>query len=337
MKIQNNISLSEHTTFAIGGNAKYFVEARTREELIEAIKFAREKRLKLFVLGGGSNVLISDNDFDGLVVTLVNNEIKIKGEYLVSGAGVIWDDLVKFSVSNNLKGIECLSGIPGSVGGAIVGNIGAFGEEIKDTFVSASVFDVETLEFEEFENAKCEFEYRDSYFKKKENKERFIIFEAKFLLSEGGKTNVNYESLKNYLDEIGIGKPSLLDIRNAVLTLRERNYTKPKEAGNAGSFFKNVVVTKEKLNDLLQKFPDIKYFEYKDKYKVATGWLIEKAGWKGRQIKNVAISPKHALVIMNPKMKAKAIEVVKISEEIQKDVENMFGIKIEREVEFVNF
>jgi UDP-N-acetylmuramate dehydrogenase len=339
MKILENVPLSPSTTFAVGGPARYFINIETREELQEAIKWTKEKGLPLFVLGGGSNIVVSDDGFPGVVVRLTLSDIQYEEKdnevYATIDAGVVWNDLVVEAVNKNFAGIECLSGIPGSAGGAVAQNIGAYGQEIKDSLVEVEAFDVEKEMFRTFTNDECQFEYRDSFFKSPQNLGKFIVFQLTLKLVVGGKPTVAYEALKEYLISAKIERPTLDQVREAVLELRQRNHIAPSVAGNAGSIFKNPVVDLETLKKMQEKYSNLKYFPYKNNYKIAAGWLIETAGWKGKHFGSVQVSPKHALVIINPEKHAKASEIMGLIHEIQKDIKMKFGINLEREVLYV--
>ncbi len=335
--IQKNVSLSKLTTFGIGGKAKYFDRVNTKSNLVNAIDFARKNKLKLFVLGGGSNILVGDQGFNGLVLKINNTYLDVKNGIVLAGAGIIWDDLVKKTVSLGLSGIECLSGIPGSVGGAPVQNIGAYGQELKDTFLSLNAFDIVTNKFVEFSKKNCKFDYRDSIFKDEKYRNRYIIWEVSLGLNKASPLPPTYKSLVDYLEEKKVKRLTLFKIRRAVLTLRKKNHIDPKIAGNAGSFFKNPIIPKKELARFLAKHPDMPNFPLENgDVKLFAGWLIESAGWKGKKYKNVMVSPKHALIIINPKGRARAKEVAELSQLIRNDVKRKFNIMLEHEVNFVN-
>jgi len=302
MNIQKNKSLKELTTFKIGGTAKYYAELKNEDEVREIADFVKEKNLKVFILGGGSDVLISDNGFDGLVVKFTGKEIKIEKNIISAGAGLSWDQLVEYSVDNNLEGIECMSGIPGVVGAAPVQNIGAYGQEAKDTLLNLKAFEFRTGKFFNFSNKDCQFGYRESFFKKPENWQRFLITSVSFKLNINNHPKVEYESLLNYLKENNIKNPSLKEVRNIVLKLRNEKLENPGVNGNAGSFFKNPIVDKP--------ITGIPGYPFGAKYKLYAGWLIEKAGWKGKSFKGAAVSAKNALFLINKSGKAGSGDVV---------------------------
>ncbi len=336
-KIGENISLKQLTTFRVGGRAKYLVEVGNKEELIDAVSFAKEKNFPIFVLGGGSDILVSDKDFDGVVIKYTGDKVSFDGEKVTAESGMEWDKLVEEAVRRNLQGIECLSGIPGTCGAAPIQNIGAYGQELKDVFVSLTAYDIQKEKFRVFSKQDCGFFYRGSIFKKPRYWQKFFIVDIKLELTKGGKPAVLYDSLKNYLVENKITNPTLEQVRKTVIAIRATKFENPREVGNAGSFFKNPAVDENKFNDLKKPYPDIKFFESNGKFKLSAGWLIEKSGWKGKTYKSAAVSPRHALVLINPKGKAEANDILELSGKIINDVYDKFGIYLEREVQLINF
>ncbi len=313
-------------------------EVSDKKELVEATNFAKSEKLTIFIIGGGSDILVSDKDFDGLVIKYTGDKIDLNGELLTAESGVNWDDLVKYSVSKNLQGIECLSGIPGNSGAAPIQNIGAYGQELKDVFVSLTAYDIENEKFVEFDANDCGFSYRESVFKKKENWQRFVITDLTLKLNNNAGPDIKYDSLKNYLTEKGIQNPTLEDVREAVLIIRKGKFEDPKEVGNAGSFFKNPIFTKKDADELLVKYPEIPLREQEgESFKGSAGWFIEKSGWKGKTYKGAGVSPRHALILINPEGKATADDLMELSGKIIEDVHGKFGVKLEREVQLINF
>lgn len=288
------------TTFRIGGPIKYFFEVKSDKEIIEVGKFAKENNLKIFVLGSGSDILASDKEFDGIVVKYIGDDIKLEGDNVVTAeAGLSWDELVKFSVEHNLQGIECMSGIPGTVGASPIQNIGAYGQEVRDTLLSLRAFDFKSEKFLNFSKNDCEFGYRESFFKKSENWQKYLITSVSFKLTKYKDTDL-----------------SLQNIRDEILRVRKEKLEDPKEIGNAGSFFKNPIV---------------------EGNKISAGFLIEKAGWKGKSYKGAAVSAKNALILINKSGKASSSDVNELSKLIINDVKKKFGITLEPEVQFVGF
>lgn len=340
INFQENISLKEKTSFNIGGLAKYFATVSTREELIEAYKFSKDKNLPIFVLGDGTDILLSDQQFNVVAIKFDNkdfvaSQIDNHKYEVTAGAGLNWDKFVESAVLQNLGGVECLSGIPGTTGAAPVQNIGAYGQEIKDTLKSVEVFDSKSGEFKVFKNEDCEFGYRDSIFKKE--KGRYFIFSVTLVLEKGSNPTLTYASLLSYLNEKNIKNPGLVEVRNAVLDIRAKKLENPKNVGNAGSFFKNPVITKEEFSKLEEKFGLIPNFVSGEKIKLQAGWLIDKAGWKGKSVGGAMVSTKNALVLVNANGNAKASEVKTLAAEIVDDIKNKFGVTLEPEVQFINF
>lgn len=343
LTIKNNFPFSKLTTFKIGGNAKHFVEVKNDSNLLGAVKFAKSKKLPVFVIGGGSDILVSDDDFNGLVVKLTGKKIQFQNEsndivQVRADAGVVWDNLVEKCVSKGLRGTECLSGIPGNVGAAPIQNIGAYGQELKDVFVCLSAYDLKKDKLLQLNKVDCEFSYRESVFKRSENKSRFIITSITLRLNKNKKSSLAYASLVKYFEDKRIKNPTLFQIRNAVLNLRGQKLDDPKLIGNAGSFFKNPIVRKEVLENLKKDYSEIPSYELQnDEVKLYAGWLIEKTGWKGKIYKNAAVSDKNALVITNPKGRATAREIMELANLISDDVYKNFGVRLEPEVQFIDF
>ena len=253
---------------------------------------------------------------------------------VIAEAGANWDKLVEECVEKGFQGIENLSGIPGTVGASPIQNIGAYGQELSETLVSLEAFDIEKEKFVTFSKTDCEFGYRESIFKKPDHWQKFIICSLKLKLSKKTTGSANYESLKKYIIS---SSPTLKEIREAVLKVRSEKLENPMLIANAGSFFKNPIIDALEKIRLEKKFPGVKIFPYDDKFKVSAARLIEQAGWKGKTYKNAAVSAKHALILINPEDRATAEEVYELSEKIINDVYEKFGIKLEREVQLINF
>jgi UDP-N-acetylmuramate dehydrogenase len=333
MNIVKGKKFKDITTFHIGGEIGYYVEFKHPEEIDEIVRTAKRKNLKIFILCGGSDFLASDEPFNDFVVRYVGTKYKIEGDSITAEAGMKWDDLVKLSVENNLQGIECLSGIPGTVGAAPIQNIGAYGQELEDTFVKLTAFDIEKEKFITFDKNDCRFGYRESIFKEKSHWQKFLITDITLKLSKNGKPVANYESLSG---QIG-SNPTLLEVRNAIIKVRRERLEDPAINGNAGSFFKNPIITSNQKNKLEKVFSGVKIFPFGDKFKISAAWLIENAGWKGRTFKGAGVSQKHSLILINKNGDAKAKDVMELSEMIIDDVYKKFGIKLEREVQLINF
>lgn len=337
--MQENFSLKAYNTFGVDAKAKYFTEVHSVEELIESLKPLKSQPLPLLFLGGGSNVLFTQ-DFDGLVVQLnlkgISEEVINENEILVTAkAGENWHEFVIFCLNKNYGGLENLSLIPGNVGTSPIQNIGAYGTEIKDIFVNCKVLNLNTLEVEEFDLKKCRFGYRDSIFKQ-EGKEKYVILEVTFKLTrENHIIKTEYGAIKTELENLGIQKPTIQDISKAVINIRQSKLPDPKIIGNAGSFFKNPTIPSTQFEDLKQKFSTIQGYPNGDFVKVPAGWLIEQCGWKGKQIGNVASHKLQSLVIINATGNASGKEIFDFSTMIIDSVKEKFGIELEREVNII--
>ncbi len=342
LEIKTNVPLSGLTTFNIGGPARYYAEIKDNKKLNEVRKFIEDKKIPLFVIGGGSDILVSDKGFNGLVIKLSDSFVNFKKSssftLVTASAGLNWDKFVKICVDNGLGGIECLSGIPGTVGASPVQNIGAYGQEVKDTISKVTVYDIKLGKFITFSKSDCKFLYRGSIFKSKKYRGRYVITEVTFRLRKAANIKLKYESLLNFFKERNIINPSLLQTRETILKLRSQKLEDPEIVPNAGSFFKNPVVGKKHLLKLKEIFLDIpSYVQPDGKYKIFAGWLIENAGWRGKSFGNAKVSDKHALILTNPNKKASAKEVKKLAEMIKNDIYKKFGIDIEPEVQYIGF
>lgn len=337
--IRKNYSLKNLNTFGIDIKAGQFVQITSESELQEILLHPLVDKNNLFVIGGGSNLLFI-NDFDG---TILKNEIKSVSEYklddkkvlLSVGAGENWDDIVNFAVGKNYYGIENLSLIPGSAGAAPIQNIGAYGVELKNVFHSLEGYFVDSCVKKTFYLNDCDFGYRDSIFKR-ELKGKFIITKINLVLSLEKKINLTYGALRGYFENVNITNPSLQQVREAVIKIRSSKLPDPAKLGNAGSFFKNPKVSNEELEKLKGKYPDIPFYPFeKEFFKIAAGWMIEKAGLKGKRIGNVGSHDKQALVIVNYGG-ATGSEILEFAKHIQQKVLDEFGILLEPEVNIIN-
>jgi UDP-N-acetylmuramate dehydrogenase len=333
MTIQKNISLAQYTTFRIGGPARHFCEVTSEDELVEAVESAKSGQMRILVIGGGSNILISDSGFDGMVILMMIKGIEISGSLVAAGAGEDWEDLVEKIVSKGLYGAENLSFIPGTVGASPVQNIGAYGADISSIISSVRALDTTTMEFVELSNADCHFSYRHSRFK--EERGRFIITKVTYALAKEGRVNIRYKDLKDYFAAHNDPSPSLAEVRQAVIRIRKDKLPDWKEWRTAGSFFKNPVISAEKFEELKARYPEMPgYPETKDRIKVSLGWILDKlCDAKGLTIGNVGTYEKQALVIV-AKTGATAAEVVDFSNELMRRVKDKTGIEIESEVEW---
>lgn len=334
--MQENFSLKPFNTFGVEAKAKYFVEVNTVDELIETLKLSHTQTLPLLFLGGGSNILFT-KDFDGLAIQLnlkgISEEFLNENQVLVTAkAGENWHEFVMFCLNKNYGGLENLSLIPGNVGTSPMQNIGAYGTEIKDHFVSCKVLNLQTLEVENFDLEKCRFGYRDSIFKQ-EGKNKYVILEVSFKLTTQNHTiKTEYGAIKSELENLGIINPTIQDISKAVINIRQSKLPDPKKIGNAGSFFKNPTIPLAQFEDLKLKFDNIQGYPNGNFVKVPAGWLIEQCGWKGKQIGNVASHQLQSLVIINATGNASGKEIFDFSGLIIDSVKEKFGIELEREV-----
>ena len=351
MLLLENIPLAQLTTFKIGGPAKYFVEAGSVSEVQEAVTFARSRDLPLFVLGGGSNLLVADAGWPGLVLKVALQGIDQRsghdedGKTLFDvGAGESWDRFVSHAVIARCAGVECLSGIPGSVGGTPVQNVGAYGQEVSETIASVQVIDLKDNLVRELCPEACGFSYRTSIFNTTE-RGRFIVLRVTYALTPGGSPHITYADLKRHFE----GRetpPNLAETREAVRHIRALKgmliVPGDPDCQSAGSFFKNPVLSQEQHEDLKQRaaargFTVPNYPALETRKKVSAAWLVERSGFaKGFGSGRVGISPKHALAIVN-RGGATAVDVLGLKDQIQHRVEEIWGIRLEPEPVLVGF
>ena len=337
MEIQDQYSLKKHNTFGIEAKAKKFIAVHSVDELTQVLHQNKEE--KKFVLGGGSNMLLT-KDIDALVIHIDLKGKKIIDEnddfvWVESQAGENWHEFVLWTISQNFGGLENMSLIPGNVGTTPVQNIGAYGTEIKDTFISCKAVDIENQQLKEFSKAECQFGYRESVFKN-EQKDKYIIASVVFKLTKKNhKINISYGDIAGELNKNNIVEPTLNDISNAVITIRQSKLPDPKELGNSGSFFKNPIVLKSEFNAIHKRFPEMKYYDISEtEVKVPAGWLIEQAGFKGKRFGDAGIHKNQALVLVNYG-NATGQEILNISKDIQNTIFEKFGIRIEAEVNVI--
>ena len=328
-------SLKAHNTFGVSAQARYFATFQTIDELRELLEHRTVRVNKRLLLGGGSNMLFTRN-FDGIVL---KNELKgiekISEDehhyYIKSAAGEVWHELVMHCIAGNYAGIENLALIPGCVGASPMQNIGAYGVEIKDVFEELEAYHIESGELHTFNKAKCEFGYRESVFKRK-LKGQYVITSVTFRLSREHKLNATYCAINDQLKNMGVTTPCIHDISNAVIAIRSSKLPDPKQIGNAGSFFKNPVVNQSTLDSIKINYPDVpSYPAETGQVKLAAGWLIEKAGWKGFTENKYGVHKLQALVLVNYGG-ASGKEIYDLSTRILEDVFEKFGVQLEREV-----
>jgi UDP-N-acetylmuramate dehydrogenase len=337
--MHENFSLKPYNTFGVDAKARYFSEVHSTEELIEALNNSLTQTLPLLFLGGGSNILLT-KDFEGLAIKLnlkgIHEDFISDNEVLViAKSGENWHEFVMFCLDRNYGGLENLSLIPGNVGTSPMQNIGAYGTEIKDTFVSCTVLNLENLQLESFNLEQCRFGYRDSIFKQ-EGKGKYVILDVAFKLTrKNHHIKTEYGAIQSELEHLGIEKPTIQDVSRAVINIRQSKLPDPKEIGNAGSFFKNPTIPLTQFEILKENFPQIPGYTNGDFVKVPAGWLIEQCGWKGKQTGNVASHQLQALVIINATGMATGQEIFDFSTEIIHSVNEKFGIELEREVNII--
>lgn len=304
MEIHTDISLKNYTTMKLGGNARFIADIHTPEDVATACQNAKKQNIPIFVLGGGSNTIVKDSGYNGLVL-----RNKILGRTIIAedsstvtydvGAGESWDSFVQETVKNHLSGVEAMSGIPGTCGAAPVQNIGAYGQELADTFISLTAYDKKQRMAVTLDADACHFSYRSSIFRTTEV-DRYIILSIRMRLYKNPPTPPFYAALEKYFNEHAISVYTPEVIRDAVLAIRKDKLPDPTVLPNAGSFFKNAVVEDWQYNDLLKEYPDMPSFDMPNKtHKIPTGWLIEQAGLKGSEFYGMKVHDKNALVLIN--------------------------------------
>ncbi len=375
MKIQENVPLAPLTTLQVGGAARYFVESKREDEVREAAQFAKSRGLPLFVLGGGSNVLIADSGWPGLALKIAIGGIATPKAHRAAGnavlfsvgAGVNWDDFVAQAVAQNCAGVECLSGIPGSVGATPVQNVGAYGQEVADTIESVRALDLKEDRVVVLPKPACGFRYRASIFNGAE-RGRYIILRVNYRLQRGGAASLKYADLQKYFAERPSRSPakktpppSLLETRTAVLEIRRRkgmlivpgtarrdDDSPDDDSRSAGSFFKNPVLSEAQFQELAKRaalqgleipsYPALRSQSPNDaQCKVSAAWLVEHSGFsRGYALGPARISSKHALALVNS-AQASAADMVRLQQQIQDKVEENWGIRLDPEPVFVGF
>lgn len=337
MNIQYNFSLKNYNTFGIEAKASEFISVHSITELKEVLKANTDK--KKFILGGGSNMLLT-KDIEALVI-----HVDLKGKKIIkedenyvwveTQAGENWHEFVLWNITQNYGGIENMSLIPGNVGTTPVQNIGAYGAEIKDTFVLCEAVNILTQESKIFTNEECKFGYRESIFKQ-EIKDQYIITSVVFKLTKNNhKINIGYGDIQSELAKHHISHPTIKDVSNAVIAIRQSKLPDPKELGNSGSFFKNPIISREQFNKVKTLHPEIKHYDVSEtEVKVPAGWMIEQSGLKGYRSGDAGVHAKQALVLVNYG-NATGQDILNLSKLVQKTVLEKFGITIEAEVNVI--
>jgi len=346
VQVREHVSLATFTTLGLGGRARLFVECATEEQVRAALSLAAERRLPVYVLGGGSNVVFPDAGFPGLVARITIGGIEFRdgpNPEVTAGAGIDWDTLVQGTVERGWTGVECLSGIPGTVGGTPIQNVGAYGQEIADTLVSVECLDRATLQRRTFTGPECAFAYRASRFKRGD-RERFVVLEVTLRLARGARPRIRYPELERAVAGLaGFERAAPADavrlVRQAVLALRRAKsmVLDPADPNtrSVGSFFTNPVLSAAAFADLQARWPaPIPSFPAAGGMKVPAGWLVEQAGFsKGFRRGGAGISTRHALALVN--LGGTSAELLALAETVQVGVESRFGVRLEYEPEVV--
>jgi UDP-N-acetylmuramate dehydrogenase len=351
LRTQENIPLAPLTTFKVGGPARYFVEAHSEHEVSEAVAYALARKLPLFVLGGGSNLVVSDDGWPGLVLRVSLAGVEFEGDrqkmLFHASAGENWDSLVALAVSKNCGGIECLSGIPGAVGGTPVQNVGAYGQEVSEAITRVRTLEIATGAVLDLSNADCGFSYRSSIFNGTRRGE-FIVLEVSYRLCRNGGPRIEYADVKNFFAATNLENPTLQQVRDAVRSIRQSKamllVEGDQDCRSAGSFFKNPIVSAaeaDRIQALAEKRVPGKslprYPAANGQVKLAAAWLVEHSGFsKGYSMGPVGISHKHTLAIVN-RGGATAKDILALKDEIEKKVFDAWGVRLQPEPVFVGF
>lgn len=337
LQISENVSLKQLNTFGVEAYARWLVTINSEDDLLELFSDGSWKSIPRLIIGGGSNILFT-RDFEGLVIRInikgISHDVQGPDILVAAGGGEVWNDLVKYCVGHGFAGVENLSLIPGTVGASPVQNIGAYGVELKDVFFSCRVFNIESGRTDVFFKEDCGFGYRDSIFKK-ELKGQTVITEVFYKLSAVPEINTSYGAINQELIKRGIVNPDIKDISDVVSSIRVNKLPDPSTIGNAGSFFKNPVITVDEFRQLQSVFPDIVHYCLSNStIKLAAGWLLEQSGWKGKKIDEAGTWKNQALVLVNFG-NATGSDIYDLSEQIIEDVKNRFGVTLEREVNVI--
>jgi UDP-N-acetylmuramate dehydrogenase len=337
MQIVENKNLKQYNTFGVNAYAKYFVEINTVEELRHALKNSRFP--DKFILGGGSNMLLT-KDIEALVMHINMKGISIAFDdensvHIKVMAGEDWHELVLYCLENNYGGIENLSLIPGNTGTAPIQNIGAYGVELKDVFVSCDAINVATGKYKTFNLEECDFGYRTSVFKTTKKGNYIITSVTLQLNKKDHNLNTGYGAIQDELKKMQVTHPTIRDVSKAVIAIRKSKLPDPKELGNSGSFFKNPIIDKVAFESFIFRYPEAPFYKvYENAYKIPAGWLIEQAGFKGKRFGDAGVHEKQALVLVNYG-NATGGEILKLSEKIRETVLSKFGVAIEPEVNII--
>lgn len=327
VNISTSHQLKDNNTFGFNVMAQFWCTFETDNELIEIITYCKTNAIRWFILGGGSNIIFSQ-DFNGMAIHPISHQINEINNLVVVDAGVAWDDFVAWAVQHNLYGVENLSLIPGSVGASPVQNVGAYGAEACDTIQWVEFLDTNSMKIERISGSDCQFGYRESIFKHS-LKDHAVVLRVAFKLSSTASYNIKYEDVE--LEVERLGGLTLANVRQAIINIRSAKLPDPTITGNAGSFFKNPVVTQETFDKLLVHHPQIPHYTVPNGIKIPAGWLIETAGWKGYRQSDAGVHARQALVLVNYGT-ASAKDILNLADEITNDITVKFGIKLEKEV-----
>ena len=328
-----NYNLKTHNTFGIDAKCSRFLEYESVAEAQEVAKILRESSIPYIIIGGGSNLLLT-KDYEGIVVHSACKGVERRGNSLICGSGEVWDDIVAKSIAMQLYGAENLSLIPGDVGASAVQNIGAYGSEVKDLIRKITAVEISTGAVREFNHTECEYGYRQSRFKH-EWKNRFLIISVEYELSESFQPRLDYGNIRAELERRNITEPTAQQLRDTIIDIRNAKLPDPKVMGNAGSFFMNPIVSREKYEQLAEQYVGMPHYEIDaDNVKIPAGWMIDQCGWKGKSLGRAGVHDKQALVLVN-RGGATGAEIVALCEAIQKDVKAKFDIDIHPEVNII--
>lgn len=336
LNVQSNISLHDKHTFGLASKAVAYVKVESLAQLKEALRLPYQQKM---ILGGGSNIVFT-KDYGGLVIEQNIKGIRIERTFsnrvhIYVGGGENWHKTVLWTLKNNMGGLENLSLIPGKVGASPIQNIGAYGVEIKDVFVKLKALEIATSKVKTFFKKDCQFGYRESFFKN-EGKGKYVILEVCFSLSTTNHALLtSYGAIQTELERMKVMRPNIRDVSKAVIKIRQSKLPDPAKIGNAGSFFKNPVISDRKFKALLKQHPEVVNYPLPNgKVKLAAGWLIDQCGWKGKGIGEVKVHPKQALVLTNPGQ-GKAKDLLLLIKKIKESVCNKYDIDLQAEVNIV--
>ena len=333
LQVRTQVSLKLYNSFAVEAQASHFAEAENDQQVREALSYAQTQQLPLLLLGGGSNLLLTA-DVDALVLRMASRGIRVlsdDGERVVieAEAGESWHPFVQWTLAQGFAGLENLSLIPGTVGAAPMQNVGAYGVEIKDRFAGLTALDRQTGELRDFNLGECNFAYRDSLFKQQPG--RWLILRVRFALNRVEHLHLEYGPVRQRLTEQGVDQPTATDVSRAICSIRNEKLPDPAVLGNAGSFFKNPLVSAALVEQLKGQYPDlVAYAQADGQMKLAAGWLIERAGWKGFRDADAGVHKAQALVLVNYG-EATGLQLLNLAQRIQKDIAERFHVDLEME------